>query len=291
MKLTGKVVVVTGAARGVGAELARQLHARGARVALLGLEPTELAAVSASLPGSEWWEVDVTDADALDVAAQQVRQRLGPAWGVIANAGIAAGGPLLLSDPTSYDRVITVNLLGSIRTVRAFLPQVVEQKGYVLQIASVAALVPAPMMGAYCASKAGAESFAFCLRGEVRPHGVKVGAAYLSWTDTDMVRGADAVEGLGEMRTRLPGLLGRTYPLEPAVERIVDGIERRRARIYAQGWVRALSWTRSALPTLTGHSPKRDVRRVEASLRAGSADATRAVGAGGAADSATRPRR
>src|SRR3954452_24240397 len=216
--LRGKVVVITGAARGLGAELARQVTAKGARVALLGLEPTVLADVSAGLPGSAWWEVDVTDGDALAKIAAEVRDRLGPADVVVANAGIAIGGPLLHADATSYDRVIEVNLLGSIRTVRAFLPQVVETRGYVLQVASMAALVPSPMMGAYCASKAGAESFAHSLRGEVRHHGVDVGVAYLSWTDTDMVRGGDE-SGIGD-RSRLPGVLGRTYPLEPAVERI-----------------------------------------------------------------------
>ena len=284
MELPGKVVVVTGAARGLGAELARQLTAKGATVALLGLEPEELQKVSAELHGSAWWEVDVTDSAALDRVAQEVRETLGQAYAVIANAGIAAGGPLLLADPATYDRVITVNLLGSVRTVRAFLPQVLASKGYVLQIASVAALVPAPMMGAYCASKAGAEAFALSLRGEVRPHGAKVGVAYLTWTDTDMVRGADARPGLGTMRAKLPGLLGRTYPVEPAVARLVEGVVHRRARVYAQGWVRGLSWARAVMPSLMAAAPTRDVRRVEAEIRAAGTAATTAVGAGGAAD-------
>src|SRR3954471_7181221 len=214
-ELTGKVVVITGAARGVGASLAKQVSARGARVALLGLEPELLAEVSARCPGSAHWTVDVTDGDALGRTAADVADRLGPADIVVANAGIAAGGPLLLADASSYDRVIEVNLLGSIRTVRAFLPQVVQTKGYVLQVASVAALVPGPMMSAYCASKSGVEAFAHSLRGEVRHHGVDVGVAYLTWTDTDMVRGADE-RGFAD-RSKLPGVLGRTYPLEPAV--------------------------------------------------------------------------
>ena len=131
---------------------------------------------------------------------------------VVANAGVAAGGPLLLADPDAYDRVIEVNLLGSVRTVRAFLPDVVAARGYVLQIASLAAMAPAPLMGAYCASKSGVEAFAHSLRGEVRHHGVDVGVAYLSWTDTDMVRGADEHDGLRRMRERMPGPLGRTSP-------------------------------------------------------------------------------
>jgi len=210
--LDGAVAVVTGAARGVGASLARQLAGRGARVGLLGLEPEELARVAASCPGSEWWEVDVTDSAALTAVAEQIGERFGGIDVLVVNAGIGAGGKVLTADPTAYERVITVNLLGSIRTVRALLPEVVRRRGYVLQIASVAALVPAPFMSAYSASKAGVEAFAHALRGEMIPHGVDVGVAYLSWTDTDMVRGADATPGLGHMRTSLPGLLGKTYP-------------------------------------------------------------------------------
>ncbi|MBK5305785.1 MAG: SDR family oxidoreductase [Frankiaceae bacterium] len=289
MNLTGKVVVVTGAARGLGAELARQLGAQGARIALLGLEPTVLAEVSAGCPGSACWEVDVTDGEALTRVAAEVEDRLGPADVVIANAGIAAGGPLLLADAASYDRVIEVNLLGSIRTVRAFLPQVVQTRGYVLQIASLAALAPAPMMSAYCASKAGAESFAHSLRAEVRHHGVDVGVAYLSWTDTDMVRGADD-RGLAD-RSKLPGVLSRTYPLEPTVVRIVEGITRRAPHVYAQRWVRSLQYLRAVIPSVVARTPTREAVEAEQRIRAAGPEATTPVGAGGAADVLGRTRR
>ncbi len=115
---------------------------------------------------------------------------------VVANAGVATGGPFLDSDPDAFDRVIHVNLLGSIATARAFLPALVESRGYFLQIASLAAITPAPMMAAYCASKSGVEAFAHSLRAELGYKGVKVGVGYLSWTDTDMVRGADEDEAL-----------------------------------------------------------------------------------------------
>lgn len=258
--MTGTVAVVTGAARGVGASLARQLSARGARVALLGLEPDELAAVSAQCPGSAWWEVDVTDGQALVRTAAEVAQRLGPAGIVVANAGIASAGPLLLADPTSYDAVIEVNLLGSVRTVRAFLPQVVQTRGYVLQVASLAALVPIPAMSAYCASKSGAEAFAHSLRGELRHHGVAVGVAYLSWTDTDMVRGADARPALGSMRARLPWSSGAPT-----------------------------RWSRRS-PGSSTASPAGHARRLEDALREAGSGATTPVGAGGLANSRAQGR-
>ena len=287
--VAGKVVVVTGAARGVGASLARQLTAKGAIVALLGLEGEELARVSASCPGSAAYEVDVTNGAALDAVAQQVVERFGRVDVVVANAGIAAGGPLRLADPASYDRVVEVNLLGSVRTVRAFLPAIIATRGYVLQIASVAAIVPAPLMSAYCASKAGVEAFAHSLRGELRAHGAEVGVAYLSWTDTDMVRGADEQAGLREMRASLPGILGRTYPLEPAVARLVAGIARRRPHVYGQAWLRVLPAVRGVLPALAARTPAlKDLPAFEQAIAAQGGSATLPVGAGGRADAAVR---
>jgi NAD(P)-dependent dehydrogenase (short-subunit alcohol dehydrogenase family) len=257
-------------------------------VALLGLEPVELAAVAASCPDSAWWEVDVTDSAALDRVAADVVAHFGGVDAVVANAGIGAGGALLHSDVASYERVITVNLFGSIRTVRAFLPHVVERRGYVLQIASVAALLPPPFMSAYAASKAGVEAFAHALRIEMLTYGVDVGVAYLHWTDTSMVRGADEVPALGELRASMPGVLSKTYPLEPAVAAIVDGIERRAAHIYAQRWLRGLNWLRGALPSLSAHVPRKRVLAANDMFASAGAAATLPVGAGGAADSQVR---
>lgn len=266
--LAGKVVVITGAARGIGAELARVLTGRGALVALLGLEPAELAAVSGRLPGSRSYEVDVTDQGALEDVSARVLDDFGRVDVVVANAGIGDGGPLLLSAPRDDDRVIEVNLMGSIRTVRAFLPAIVESRGYVLQIASVAAMVPAPMMSAYCASKSGVEAFAHALRSEVRHHGVDVGVAYLSWTDTDMVRNADRQAGLGEMRAGLPWVFGRTYPLAPAVARLADGLAGRKAHVYGQAWLRLVPVIRGLLPSLVVLGV-RNIPEIEERVRAG----------------------
>ncbi|WP_405457793.1 SDR family oxidoreductase [Streptomyces sp. NBC_00101] len=284
--LEGQVVVVTGAARGVGELLARKLSARGATLALVGLEPEELKQVSERLHGeSGHWYADVTDHEEMARVAQEVKARFGKVDVVVANAGVATGGPFVDSDPVAWRRVIEVNLIGSAVTGRAFLPVLMESRGYFLQIASLAAITPAPMMSAYCASKSGVEAFAHSLRAEVGYRGVRVGVGYLSWTDTDMVRGADQDEVMRELRGRLPWPTNRTYPLGPAVDRIVAGIERRSSHVYAQWWLRGMQSVRGYLPALIGTVGAREMKRFAPRL---DSIPKGLVGAGGAADTEAR---
>ncbi|MFD0144521.1 MULTISPECIES: SDR family oxidoreductase [unclassified Streptomyces] len=286
VSLEGQVAVVTGAARGVGELLARKLSARGAKLALVGLEPEELKQVAGRLhTEADWWHADVTDHEAMATVAAEVKERFGKVDIVVANAGVAAGGPFVDSDPVAWRRVIEVNLIGGAVTGRAFLPVLMESRGYFLQIASLAAMTPAPMMTAYCASKSGVEAFAHSLRAEVGHKGVKVGVGYLSWTDTDMVRGADRDDVMKELRQRLPWPSNRTYPLGPAVDRIVAGIERRSAHVYAQWWLRGMQSTRGYLPGIIATVGQREMKRFEPRL-AGVAKGL--VGAGGAADEQAR---
>ncbi|MGV9647319.1 SDR family oxidoreductase [Streptomyces sp. NPDC003554] len=286
VSLEGQVAVVTGAARGVGELLARKLSARGATVALVGLEPDALKQVSEQLYGENGhWHADVTDHQAMTRVAREVKERFGKVDIVVANAGVANGGPFADSDPQSWRRVVEVNLIGSAVTARAFLPVLLESRGYLLQIASLAAITPAPMMTAYCASKSGVEAFAHSLRGEVAHKGVRVGVGYLSWTDTDMVRGADRDEVMRELRQRLPWPSNKTYPLGPAVDRIVAGIERRSSHVYGQGWLRGMQAVRGWLPGIIATVGQRDVRRFEPRLKSVS---TGLVGAGGEADEQQR---
>jgi NAD(P)-dependent dehydrogenase (short-subunit alcohol dehydrogenase family) len=286
VSLEGQVAVVTGAARGVGELLARKLSARGATVALVGLEPDVLKEVSERLHGdSGHWYADVTDHEAMTRVAAEVKERFGKVDIVVANAGVANGGPFADSDPRSWRRVVEVNLIGSAVTARAFLPLLKESRGYLLQIASLAAITPAPMMTAYCASKAGVEAYAHCLRAEVGHQGVRVGVGYLSWTDTDMVRGADQDDVMRELRQRLPWPASKTYPLGPAVDRLVAGIERRSAHVYGQGWLRAMQGVRGYLPRIVGTVGQREMRRFAPRLQG---IRTGLVGAGGSADEESR---
>lgn len=252
--LRGKTAVVTGAARGIGASLSLALARAGAEVALVGLEPAELEATAARCAEhspARAWVADVTDRARMAEVATEVAAHFGHIDIVVANAGIGIGGLFSDADPDAFDRVIEVNLGGSVGTARAFLPALTDAKGYFLQIASLAAMAPAPLMAAYCASKSGVEAFAHVLRTEVAHSGVRVGVAYLTWTDTDLVRAEDDDEYLLALRARLGQAPPRRAPLEPAVARIVAGIARRAGHVYGQPWIAALQWLpRATLPVL-----------------------------------------
>ncbi|GAA2562369.1 MULTISPECIES: SDR family oxidoreductase [Streptomyces] len=286
--LRDRTVVVTGAARGVGAALARDLARRGARPALLGHERAQLEAVADDLPtASLAHEVDVTDESALADAAELVRRRLGTPSAVVANAGVAEGGPFATSDPAQWRRVIDVNLTGSAATARAFLPDLLATKGYYLQTASLASIGAAPMMSAYCASKAGVEAFAHSLRAEVAHHGVAVGIAYLNWIDTDMIRDADRYPVLRELRGHMPPPARRVYPAELAAARLGSAVEHRSTALYLPRWLRLAQAVRAALPPVVLRVARRELARLEAEdpMRH-----TGPLGAGGEADrAAARP--
>ncbi|WP_328908767.1 SDR family oxidoreductase [Streptomyces sp. NBC_00234] len=275
--LRGRTAVVTGAARGVGAALARELSERGARVALLGLEEEALAAVAATLPTPALARyVDVTDDAAMAEAAEEVRRRLGEASVVVASAGVAEGGPFIDSDPATWRRVIEVNLVGSSVTARSFLPDLLDTRGYYLQIASLASIGSAPMMSAYCASKAGVESFAHSLRAELDPRGVGVGTAYLNWTDTDMIRDADQHPVLRELRAHMPPPARKIYPARYVAEALVNAVERRAPTVYVPRWLRGVQVVRAALPGLVVRYARQELTRSEFS-------GTGLLGAGGRA--------
>ncbi|MFF9282986.1 SDR family oxidoreductase [Streptomyces griseosporeus] len=287
--LTDRTVVVTGAARGLGAALVREAARRGARVALLGHEGAALKALAASLPGPALaLETDVTEPDALAAAARAVHARLGAASVVIANAGIAEGGPFLASDPVTWRRVVDVNLTGSAYTARAFLPHLLATAGYHLQVASLASLGAAPLMSAYCAAKAGVEAFAHSLRAEVAHHGVGVGIAYLGWIDTDMVRDVDGFDVLRELRAHMPPPARRLDSADLAAGRLIRAVERRRTAVYVPSWLRLVQPVRAALPPVVLRVSRRRLPRIEAR---GPVRDTGPLGAGGRADRAARERR
>ena len=263
--VNGRTVFVTGAARGIGAGAAQRLHAKGANVALVGLEPDLLEQEAAKLGDrAAWFEADVTDADALDRAVTATVEKFGGIDVAIANAGIAFVGELATAPVDHVERTLNVNLMGVWRTDRAVLAQIRERKGYLLNIASLAAAAHAPLMAPYAASKAGVEALTNSLRVETAPTGARVGCAYFGFIDTDLVRRSFEHPATQVMQDAIPGFLRRSLPLERAVDTIDRAVERRAARAWAPRFVGPALILRGILQPLTERRSMRDGRLSEA---------------------------
>jgi NAD(P)-dependent dehydrogenase (short-subunit alcohol dehydrogenase family) len=242
--LRGQRILVTGGARGIGAALAERLASHGARLALVGLEPEKMKAVAGRCGEYTFVaECDVSNNDQVVETVNTAAEKLGGLDAVVANAGIAAGGPLRVQDLRSWERVIEINLLGVMYTDRAALPHLERSHGYLLNIASTAAALRGPGMTAYCAAKAGVEALSDCLRIEMQPFGVQIGVAYYLFLDTDMVNDSEReMPLLQRAKAEMPRFLSRTYPLPPAIEETVAAIAERRRRVSYPPWfVRALA--------------------------------------------------
>ncbi|HEV7465668.1 MAG TPA: short-chain dehydrogenase/reductase [Candidatus Dormibacteraeota bacterium] len=254
LDVTGRVVLVTGGARGIGLDTAQRLAARGARLALLDIDGAEAERAASRLGGGAIADaVDVADAEALAAAVQRVVDRLGGIDVVIANAGIEPPPATMLSvDKAQFDRVLAVNLHGVWNTVKATLPQVVASRGHVVLVASAYAFMNGTMAAPYAASKAAVEQLGRALRTELAPHGATAGVAYFGFIDTALVRRAFATETVSAVRQVLPGWLTRPVEVGRAGEAIARGVERRAARMTAPGWVAPALVLRGVIAGLDG---------------------------------------
>jgi NAD(P)-dependent dehydrogenase (short-subunit alcohol dehydrogenase family) len=256
--LQGRVVFITGGARGIGAEVARRLHRKGAKLVLIDLNQAELTTLAAELGTDRVLTAvaDVRDLPAMQAAAGQAVERFGGIDVVVANAGIASYGSVLQVDPEAFKRVLDVDVLGVFHTVRAALPAVIERRGYVLIVSSLAAYTAAPGLAAYNASKAGVEILANALRLEVAHQGVSVGSAHMSWIDTALVRDSKAdLPAFTQLLASFPWPLNKTTTVDKCAAAFVKGIEGRRTRIYCPRWVALFRWLKPVLSTPVGEMP------------------------------------
>jgi NAD(P)-dependent dehydrogenase (short-subunit alcohol dehydrogenase family) len=227
--LNGKRVLITGAAGGIGAATARLLAERQARLSLIDTQGATLQELARDLGETTLYQqADITQSGVLEEAVAATVERFGHLDVAVVNAGIVTVGSVERGDPEAFERVVNINLLGSWKTVRVVLPHIIEARGYILFVSSLAGTIQGPLHAAYNSSKAGLQAFANTLRLEVKGLGVDVGVAHLIYTATQT--GRATVEH--PLMRGLPGLPNmKPQPVEKTVAMLVRGMERRNRTI------------------------------------------------------------
>lgn len=240
--LTGKVVVITGGAGGIGRALARSFASRGARIALLDRDAEALEAALTS----DWLAVacDVTQADQCASAIAQVRDALGGIDVLVNNAGISHRSAFSQTDATVLRTVMDVNFFGAVHCTQAALPDLVRSRGRIVAVSSVAGFAPLIGRTGYAASKHALHGFFDSLRAELAHAGVSVTIACPYFTDTALR--THALDGSGNANSAPPPSMGRPLTPEEVAEDIVTACLARR-RMVISGRVGRASWWVSRL--------------------------------------------
>jgi NAD(P)-dependent dehydrogenase (short-subunit alcohol dehydrogenase family) len=196
LDLSGKVAVVTGAARGIGRATALRLAQAGAKVAGCDVDATELEATlarcrAAGAPQVLGDAVDVSDAGAMQRFAERVERELGPSYCLVNNAGVGVAARFFDTEPEDWDWLLRVNLWGVIHGVRAFAPLMRQRgQGRIVNVASASGYCNLPDLAAYGTTKYAVLGLSEALRAELLPFGVKVSVVCPGVVATSIVEGA-----------------------------------------------------------------------------------------------------
>ena len=239
--LAGKVALITGAGRGLGAATAEVVVLRGARVALLDLDHESVERSAAALPEGRAIGIacDVTDLSSLRDAAERTVSTFGGIDVAVANAGVLGRGSTFRTlTPADVGQVMAVNVEGVVNTASVTIEEVIRNRGQIVVISSVFAYLNGAAALPYAMSKAAVAQFGRGLAVELAPHGASVLTAYFSLLETEMIHGGvDVDPDVSAVLARTPKpLLKRLHPTE-AAEAIVNGLEARsRAVAIPRRW-------------------------------------------------------
>jgi NAD(P)-dependent dehydrogenase (short-subunit alcohol dehydrogenase family) len=246
--LTDRVVLITGAASGIGAATALELVAQGGIPVLVDCDAEPLAQMAQRCgPQTLYWVADVTQLQAMQEVVDKTISKLGRIDILFANAGVAAFGPVAYIDPEAWKRCFEVNVFGVFNTIRAALPAIMQQRGYVLINASSSSFAHPPVMSAYAASKSAVEAMGNSLRIEMAAHGVGVGVVHAGWVRTPLVTEGALHPGFVRLRATMPGPMNSETSPEETARVIVQGMLQRRRRIWVPAWLKILFALRALL--------------------------------------------
>jgi NAD(P)-dependent dehydrogenase (short-subunit alcohol dehydrogenase family) len=190
--LQGKVAVVTGGGRGIGAAIARKLALMAGKVIIAGRTERELKATASAIQGEggscDGIVCDVSDLGSVEQFARAMLVKFARIDILVNNAGVGNfGGPLHSLKPEQWDRVMNTNLRGVYYMIRAFAPQMIEQKsGDIINISSIASKNPLPNGAAYAASKWGLNGLTYSVAEELRGYNIRVSVVCPGSVDTDL---------------------------------------------------------------------------------------------------------
>lgn len=191
--IAGKTIAITGAARGIGLATATELAARGARVVIGDRDPRALReALAQTPPAITGHPVDVTDATSFAAFLQAA----GPIEVLVNNAGVMPVGHFLEQTDAVIDNAIAVNFTSVLTGCRLALPQMIARGGgHIVNIASLAGVVPVPGEVVYAGTKAAVIALSTALADEFAPHGVQVSVVLPPFTATELIAGIDSPAG------------------------------------------------------------------------------------------------
>lgn len=190
-RLDGRVVIVTGASRGIGAGTARAISESGGSVVLVARSEDDLATVAASLPGSSRVVVGAVEDPALPMQAVAAAAEMGELWGLVNNAGISpAYAPTAETSDEDWDQILAVNLRAAAAFARAVLPAMVAAGtgGRIVNLSSIAAFAGLPNLVAYNATKAALDAMTRTMAVEYGPAGITVNSLAPGTITTEMVQ-------------------------------------------------------------------------------------------------------
>lgn len=261
MRWQDNVTIVTGASRGIGRAIAVAAAARGARVGLIARSRDDLDAVSADLGGrSATATADVADRVQLSTAIAALESELGPADVLVANAGIGAYGPFADVDPELIERLVGVNVLGTMHAIQAVLPGMIARRGgHIVTVGSIAGRIGSPFEALYSATKFAQVGLTEALEVELSAHGIGVSLVNPGPVATDFF------DARGHPYDR-----ARPRPVAPeqVARAVIRAVERETPEQLVPGWFRQAVLARHLVPPLYRWGTRRAFRSELAADRA-----------------------